>query len=174
MIKDDFDKLQKHRWNFKYGFFTTHIVSLNSIELLDDISIKLKEIMKLNGILEKLLNSAIQEAIGLPGEPADLEKMVYASKQFASLYERIVAWALYFKTLQTDEIFKNLLQLLYELPKTMFTQMDDFVDKIYTEITKLPDVKDDVKREIKLSCVLDEANIADINSEIERLYGVLC
>ena len=56
----------------------------------------------------------------------------------------------------------------------MFTQMDDFVDKIYTEITKLPDVKDDVKREIKLSCVLDEANIADINSEIERLYGVLC
>lgn len=174
VIKDDFDKLQKHRWNFKYGIFTTHIVNLNFTELLDDISIKLNEIMKLNEILEKLLNSAIQDAIGLPGEPSDLEMMVYVSKQFALLYERVVAWALYFKTLHTDEIFKDLLQLLYELPKSMLTQMDDFIDRMYMEITKLPDVKDDVNREIKLSCVLDEANTADINAEIQRLYGLLC
>lgn len=147
---------------------------MNSTELLDDISIKLNEIMKLNGILEKLLNSAIQDAIGLPGEPSDLEMMVYVSKQFALLYERVVAWSLYFKTLQTDQIFKNLLQLLYELPKSMLAQMDDFVDKMYMEITKLPDVEDDIKREIKLSCVLDEANTADINAEIERLYDLLC
>lgn len=42
------------------------------------------------------------------------------------------------------------------------------------EITNLPDVEDNVKREIKLSCVLDEANTDAINAEIERLYKLLC
>lgn len=174
VVKGEFDKLQKHRWNFKYGIFTTHIVDLNSTELLDDISIKLNEIIKLNGILDTLLNRTIQDAIGLPGVPSDLEMMVYVSKQFALLYERVIAWALYFKALHTDDVFKQLLQLLYELPESMLARIDDFVDRMYMEITNLPDVEDNIKREIKLSCVLDEANTDAINEEMERLYKLLC
>lgn len=174
VVKGEFDKLQKHRWNFKYGIFTTHIVDLNSTELLDDISIKLNEIIKLNGILDTLLNWTIQDAIGLPGVPSDLEMIVYVSKQFALLYERVIAWALYFKALHTDDVFKQLLQLLYELPESMLVRIDDFVDRMYMEITNLPDVEDNIKREIKLSCVLDEANTDAINEEMERLYKLLC
>ena len=174
VVKGEFDKLQKHRWNFKYGIFTTHIVDLNSTELLDDISIKLNEIIKLNGILDTLLNRTLQDAIGLPGVPSDLEMMVYVSKQFALLYERVIAWALYFKALHTDDVFKQLLQLLYELPESMLARIDDFVDRMYMEITNLPDAEDNIKREIKLSCVLDEANTDAINEEMERLYKLLC
>lgn len=100
--------------------------------------------------------------------------MVYISKQLASFYERIVAWALYFKTIHTDEVFKPLLKLLYELPKSILTQIDDFVDRLYNEFINLPDIEDNVKREIKLSCILDEANTVAINEEIERLYELLC
>lgn len=64
MIKDEFNKLQKHRWDFKYGLFTTHIIEMSPNELLDDVSVKLNEIVELNGILSILLNSAIQDAIG--------------------------------------------------------------------------------------------------------------
>ena len=100
--------------------------------------------------------------------------MVYVSKQLALLYERIVTWALYFKTIHTNEVFKQLRELLYELPKSMFTQIDNFVDRLYIEITNLPDIEDDVKREIKLSCVLDEANTEAITDEIKRLHELLC
>lgn len=174
VVKGEFEKLQKLRWNFKYGLFTTHIVALNPEELLDDISVKLHEIVKMNGILDTLLNSTIQDAIGLPGVPSDLEMMVYVSKQLAFLYERVVEWALYFKTLHTDDVFNELLQLLYELPKSMLAQIDDFVDRMYMEITNLPDVECEVKREINLSCVLDEANTEAISVEIERLYKLSC
>lgn len=174
VMKDEFNKLQKHRWDFEYGLFTTHIIEMTPDELFDDISVKLKEIIELNGILCTLLNSTIQDAIGEAGVPSDLEMIVYVSKQFASLYERIVAWALYFKTIHTDEVFKQLLKLLYELPKSILTQMDNFVNELYVEITNLPDIEDDVKREIRLSCVLDEANTEAINEEIERLYELLC
>lgn len=174
VMKDEFDKLQKYRWDFRYGLFTTHIIEMSPSELLDDVSVKLNEIVELNGILGTLLNSTIQDAIGEAGTPSDLEMMVYVSKQFALLYERVVAWALYFKTIYTDEVFTQLLKLLYELPKSMLTQMDNFVDRLYAEITNLPDIEDGVKREIKLTCVLDEANTGEINEEIERLHELLC
>lgn len=174
VLKDEFDKLQKHRWNFKYGFFTTHMIKLDSRELLQDVSVKLNEIIKLSEILGTLLNSTIQDAIGEPGVPSDLDMIVYASKQFASFYERIIAWALYFRTLHTDKVFQQLLKLLYELPESMLAQMDNFVDKLYREIISIPDVEDNIKREIKLSCVLDKANTNAINAEIERLYKLLC
>ena len=174
VLKGEFDKLQKHRWNYKYGFFTTPIVNLSAKELLGDITLKLNEIVKLNQIFETLMNSTVQDAIGLPGVPSDLEMVVYVSKQIALLYEKMVAWALYFKALHTDDMFKKLLQLLYEFPKSTLTQMDDFVDRIYMEIMSLPDVEDNVKRKIKLSCVLDKANTDAINAEIERIYKLLC
>ncbi len=52
--------------------------------------------------------------------------------------------------------------------------MDNFVDRLYIEITNLPDIEDDIKREIKLSCVIDETNTGTINEEIERLHELLC
>ncbi|WP_251353836.1 hypothetical protein, partial [Hominisplanchenecus murintestinalis] len=70
--------------------------------------------------------------------------------------------------------FNPLLKLLYELPKSILTQIDDFVDRLYNEFINLPDIEDNVKREIKLSCILDKANTVAINEEIERLYELLC
>ena len=60
MIKDEFNKLQKHRWDFKYGLFTTHIIEMSPNELLDDVSVKLNEIVELNGILSILLQFKMQ------------------------------------------------------------------------------------------------------------------
>lgn len=173
VIKDEFNKLQSHRWNFKYGLFTTPIIEMNKQKVLEDISIKLDELLGLTSILEILLNSTIQDAIGASGEASDIELIVYVSKQFAALYERIVAWALYFKTVHTDKIFNYLLSLLYDLPKSILTQLDDFVDRLYREITTLPDVEDNIEHEIKVTCILDEANTKKINEEIKRLSILL-
>ena len=173
VLKDEFEKLQKHRWDFKYGLFTTHIIEMSPNELLEAVSVKLNELAQLNGILVTLLNSTIQDAIGEAGIPSDLELIVYVSKQLALLYKRIVAWALYFKTIHTGEVFKRLLKLLYEFPKSILTQMDNFVNKLYSEITNLPDIEDGVTRKIELSCVLDEANTGAISKEMERLYKLL-
>ena len=173
VMKNDFNELQKNRWNLKYGISANPIVTVSSTNIFEEISLKLSELTNLISILDTLLNITIQDAIGAPGEPSDLEMIVYVSKQLTFLYERMVAWALYFKAVHTDETFAQLLQLLYDLPKSILMQIDDFVEKMYTEIIHIPDVDDHVKRNIKLSCVLDISNLDEVNAEINRLYKIL-
>lgn len=173
VLKNEFDKLQKRKWDFKYGIFEGHTFTLEAKELLIDITEKINEMLKLTNVLEVLMNTTIQDAIGAPGVPSDLEMMIYVSKQLASIYERLIGWALYFKSLYVDEEFAHLIHLLYEFPKSALDTIDDFVNRLYVEIINLPDVYDEVERNISLTCSLDESNTDEINAEITRLTVLL-
>lgn len=173
VLKGEFESLQQHRWDLKYGLFPMHSTRFEPSGLLDDISEKLNEMIGLTKLLRTLLNRTIQDAIGEPGTPSDLELMIYTTKQLSSIYKRIIEWGLYFKSLDTEDIFENLLQLLYELPSHVLKQIDQFVEQIYIEFTALPDVEDNIERKISVFCTLDVANIKEINDELGRLRVLL-
>lgn len=173
VLKDEFDKLQRRKWDLKYGIFDGKTYDKNPQELIDDVSERLNEIGKLIDILSILINKTIQEAIGDPGVPSDLEMMIYTSKRLAATYERLVGWALYFKSLHADEVFANLLDLLYDLPKSALSSIDDFVENFYQQITGIPDVEDHIERNIQLNITLDNSNLDEINEEIVRLTALL-
>lgn len=173
VLKDEFDKLQRRKWDLKYGIFDGKTYDKNPQDLIDDVSERLNEIGKLIDILSILINKTIQEAIGDPGVPSDLEMMIYTSKRLAATYERLVGWALYFKSLHADEVFTNLLDLLYDLPKSALSSIDDFVENFYQQITSIPDVEDHIERNIQLNITLDNSNLDQINEEIVRLTALL-
>lgn len=173
VLKGEFDKLQSHKWDFKYGINLSHASNLESEMLLADISEKFNEMQDLSGVLDILLNTVLQEAIGKPGEPSNLDMLIYLAKQVAAIYNRLIEWGLYFKTIHTDEIFNKLLSLLCELPGHLMNRIDEFVEKTYNEIMELPDVEDGVKRKIILTCTLDGANLNEITKEFKRLSTVL-
>jgi len=169
VLKDEFDKLQARKWDLKYGIFEGSTFSRTPKELIDDISERLNEIKKYIDFLSVLVNSVIQDAIGEPGVPSDLEMMIYTSKRLAAVYERIVGWSLYFKSIHADDIFNKLLDLLYELPKSALNSIDGFVEKLFDQIICIPDLDDKVQRKVDIKIVLDEANFAEISAEIERI-----
>lgn len=171
VLKDEFDKLQEHKWDYKYEVFDGHITKREPLELIEDIYEKITEIIKYINVLKTVTNSIIQDAIGKPGVPSDLQMMIYTSKRIAFIYKRLVGWSLYFKTLDADEIFDHLLKLLYELPQSALKAIDDFVARFYTEITNLPDTDDNVKRKINLKYALDAANTDEINDELIKVHG---
>ena len=173
VLKGEFDKLQSNRWDFNYGIYFAHSTHLEREELLDDISKKFTEMIGLTETLEVLINSALQDAIGEPGVPSNLDMMIYISKQIASIYKRMIEWGLYFKSVHTEDVFDTLLTLLHNLPGGIIKQIDEFVERVYNEITELPDVEDDIERKISLECVLDCVNIEEINKEFERLAIIL-
>jgi hypothetical protein len=173
VLKDEFDRLQRRKWDLKYGIFDGKTYDKNPQELIDDVSERLNEIGKLIDILSILINKTIHDAIGDPGVPSDLEMMIYTSKRLAATYERLVGWALYFKSLHADEVFADLLDLLYDLPKSALGSIDAFVENLYQQITSIPDVEDHVERNIQLNITLDNSNLDEINKEIIRLTTLL-
>ena len=115
----------------------------------------------------------MQEAIGEPGVPSDLEMMIYTAKRISALYERLVRWSLYFKTLHADDLFTPLLNLLYDFPKQALNELDRFVDEMYDQFTGLPDVDDGIARKIKLNVTFDSSNLDEVNAEIARIRGMV-
>ncbi len=173
VLKDEMDKLQKRKWDFQYGIFDGHTFSLNPVELMDDISQKLDEMVRLIDILSVIVNNIFQDAIGELGVSSDLEMMIYASKQIVSFCDRLIAWSLYFKSLQADITFDYLLELLYKLPQSALDSIEAFISKIYDEFTMLPDIDDGVEKTIELTCKLDESNTEEINQEMQRIRSLI-
>lgn len=173
VLRDEFDKLQKQKWDLKYGFFEGNTHNRDTHELIDDVLEKCNEITKLVDVLGVFVNTTIQEAIGEPGVPSDLEMMIYTAKRLAALYRRLVGWSLYFKSLHADEMFDNLLKLLYDLPKSALMSLDAFVNDFYDQITSIPDVDDRIHRKIACKITLDESNTSEINEEIQRISMLL-
>ena len=173
VMKAEIEKMQIRKWDLKYGFFAGDVLSMEPRALLDDIMIKLNEALKVVEMLGILFNRVIQEAIAEPGTPSDLEMMVYSAKKMAFIYERLVGWALYFKSILADERFDKLLGLLYEMPQSALRSIDEFADELYKKFALLPDTDDGVQRNISINCVLDESNLPEINEEIQRVGELL-
>ena len=172
VLKDEFDNLKRTRWDFKYGFFNALPSSYTPEALLDEIGNKLNEIQQLVSFFNTLVNKTIMDALGDPGVPSDLEMIVYTAKRLSSIYERILQWGLYFKSLQADPIFNELLELMYELPASIAEQLDAFIEEIFNSFTSIPAVENDTHIQINLSCNLDIANISEILKEMERLKSI--
>lgn len=56
----------------------------------------------------------------------------------------------------------------YELPCFVMKQIDVVIEEIHEEITGIPEGEDDIKRSIHLTCTLNDANIEQINEEMQR------
>ncbi len=169
VLKNDFDNLKSQRWNYQYGLVDSPSLSIESIDFVDVISARINEITNLVNSMGIIFNKVIDDAIGKPGIPSDLEMILYVSKQLASMYERLISWALYFKALHVDERYSHLLELLYALPMSALNSIDDFVKKLYDEITSIPDKDDGKERKIALTCTLNIDNQDELIAEINRL-----
>ena len=173
VMKAEFDKLQTRKWDLQYGIFDGNVLDMEPKELLDDVSTKLNEAMKVVDMLSVLFKQVLKTAIADPGQPSDLEMMIYSAKRMASIYERLVAWSLYYKSVHAEEVFETLLNLLYEMPKSALNSIDKFVNELYEQFTVLPETDDGLHHSISVNCVLDESNLNEINEEILRLSKLL-
>lgn len=161
-----------------YGgcFFTSfdgYVVSYSPQEFIEIIQDKFDEISKIVDNLSVVINKTIQDAIAEPGVPSDLELMIYTAKWLAAIYRKMIGWSLYFKAVCVDSVFDYLIELLYIFPQSAMNSIDDFVNKLYTELTAIPNVADGKEKTISLMITLDGSNSEEIKKEIERLTNLL-
>ena len=112
-------------------------------------------------------------AIAEPEVPSDLELMIYTAKWLAAIYRRLIGWSFIFKTVCMDDIFDHSIEFLYKLPQSALNSIDEFVKKLYTETTAIPNVDDGKENNISLKITLGGSNSEEISKVFERLTRVL-
>lgn len=169
VLKDEFNKLKTTKFDFKYGIFDNYATAKSGPELLDYISEKFNEISGIVSHINIIFNNAIKDAIGEEGVSSNLEMLIYVSKQITAIYKKLVNWSLYFKSIITDEIFSKLLNLLYEVPQSLFKELEQFVNEFYNSIISIPDVDDGIDRNLNFNCILTISNTDEIMEEMKLL-----
>ncbi len=173
VLKYEFEKLKNDKWDLKYEIFGNIYTIDEPISFINDITNKINEMSKINNMLNTLINHTVSDAVGKPGEDSDLEMIIYVSRTLALQYKRLISWSLYFKSLNVDERFTKLVNLLQETPICILTKLDGFVNDLYKQITNQPDIDDGTERNISLICVLDAGNTNEVINEIENLRRTL-
>jgi hypothetical protein len=75
------------------------------------ISVQFGILIDLIKALEALINSGFQEAMGPPGEPADIVKLAYVARRLAATYREMIQWVLRRRRLHVDEELQRVIAL---------------------------------------------------------------
>ena len=178
-LKDNLEKLDDLRYDVKYG------ISLKSVIAIDDpqevvlsIKTKIEELRCKIDLLNPMINEALVEAFGEPGQPGDAEYIIYVAEKIIDIYKNILEWSLDFKSFLVPEEMRGLLNAASMLSETVIQDIENFI-KDYNEglkqlILGLGDSTE--KRTIQFKLDLRSPNIALVEEEsnkIMKMYGLV-
>ena len=165
--EDGLKKLQNLKRDYKYG------ISLQKSKRLADFG----EIV--NWILEKtndfgiiadnlgsLINKNLPEALGKPGEPADIEYVVYVAQKMVALYEKVLNIGLEVKHLAVEDEFVNLVKFPLEICDSILEDIENYCD-MYQNTMKT--INKDEKRKIELTLEMRMPKLDKFYKEIEHI-----
>lgn len=132
---------------------------------------KINEILLFVKSAKTLFDKALPKAFGAPGEPGDVEDIIYVSKRFAQFYRSILEWTIEFRYIQVEDEFTRLLELI---AFTSYNMIDDF--EKFT-INANQQVNDAVRRyeetkqpqSISINFVFSCPDMNELNDELDRL-----
>lgn len=166
-------KLQNLKRDYKYGISIQRSKRLADFqEIVNWILEKTNDFSVIADNLGNLINENLPEALGKPGEPADIEYVIYVANKIVELYEKILNIGLEVKNLAVDDEFKNLVKFPLEICDSILEDIESYC-KMYQDTMKT--IKKDEKRMIKLTFDMRMPNLTEFYEELDKvksLYGL--
>jgi hypothetical protein len=96
---------------------------------------RIGEIMKVVDGINALFGKALPEAMGLPGEPGDPEKLVYVARRTAAAYVEAIEWAQRCRGISTAKMCQDIPALLGQMSSNMIREIEAFGSKLESDIS---------------------------------------
>lgn len=127
--------------------------------------------------LSKALNTGFIKAVGEPGEPADVRRIVHLAKRIGDGYEQLLDWKLQFLRVSCEEEFERLINLASDFSSNAILEVEDFSSSLYTNIENYIKQIDsrEGKNNLTITLTLTVPDTQPFSQEIERLeslYGL--
>lgn len=84
--------------------------------------------------LSKALNVGFIKAVGEPGEPADLKRIVHLAERIADGYEQLLDWKLQFLRVSCNDEFATLMRLASNFSSNAIQEVEEFSTNLYRTI----------------------------------------
>lgn len=127
--------------------------------------------------LSRALNTGFIKAVGEPGEPGDLKRIVHLAKRIGNGYEQLLDWKLQFLRVSCDDEFETLMKLASKFSSNAIQEIEEFSAHLYTTIEGHIQNIDAYEKGtvITITLTLTVPDIEPFSEEIARLeslYGL--
>lgn len=84
--------------------------------------------------LELALNSGIEKAVGKPGEPGDIRRIIHLASRLADGYAQAIEWTLEFRRLSVEPELKKLMDLASKFSANMLSEIETYSEELYPRV----------------------------------------
>lgn len=179
ILKTEYDKVQELKRDFMYGlYFGEKKIYEDLSEFFNWMQSQLNNLQGIIDNLNSLIYSALPDALGAPGEPGDIDIIIYTSQRMISLYKNIICWGINLKEIQPSKDEIKLIETLRNIAQVSIKDCENYINEYWSMVEKLPSSGDSITKpvEFHLTFTLNFPDLSDFYLEIERLhkkYGIL-
>lgn len=119
-----------------------------------------------------LLNTALQEALGQPGEPGDVSDLVFVARQLGAAYRHAVEWSQRLKRAHIEEHFEPLVHEMSLFSDSLIEQIGssgpELLTQVEDDLANLPG-PDEPPRQLTFTLTFDVPNIDRYMEEFDKV-----
>lgn len=132
------------------------------------------EIRRAYEAADTLINVALQEAQGQPGEPGDVADLVFVARQLGAAYRHAVEWSQRVKRAHIEEFFEPLVHEMSKFSASLIEQLGgvgpDLLSQMEHALANLPG-PGEPPREIRITLTFELPNIDRYMEEFDKVMA---
>ncbi len=136
------------------------------------VSAKFAQIIKITEHLSLAINSGIEKAVGRPGEPGDIHRIVHLASRIADGYGQALEWTLEFRRLTVKPELENLMTLGSKFSANMLTEIEAFSKELYGSVKHAIE-KNAPGKVVEFTLTLTAPDSTEFKKEIQRITRLL-
>ena len=178
VLVDQISSYNNKRLDTDLGISFGEPIVLNKINNVTNwVSSRFQWISSIVVQLSNAINDGFTKAVGEPGKPGDIERIIHLATRISDGYGQILDWKLQFLRVICDEEFDTLIKLASNFSTNAIKEIEDFTNNLYHTIEVLIEKIDSYEKEtvIPITLTLTVPDISEFNNEISRLrriYGI--
>ena len=159
--------------DLQYGIMLGQAVRFGDLASFNDwVQGKLSEFTSFATSAEKIVKVALPKAVGPPGQPGNVEDIIYTAKRLGLVHRRLLEWAAEFRHAESDETFAPVLRILEKFAESAISDLEGFSRTVQQELEGAVRRYETTKEPQKVQIMLElKGPGKDLDTELHRLMA---
>jgi hypothetical protein len=135
------------------------------------VQTKTSEIQSFVQSADKIVNAALPTAFGPPGQPGNVEEIIYAAQRLGLVYRRLLEWTSEFRHADSEEHFHAVLAIVARASQNVISELEGFSRTLQQEINSAVSRYERTKepQSLELTLKLTVPDLTDLDAELHKL-----